>query len=99
MVQYMGNAMLVSVYRLAFWLASFQPAASRRLDALRAPVNPTQQQAPEPGLDFCLGHRFQSHRPAAQAGADENLHPFPFDHSALVDSPAVHARIGEVAWT
>src|SRR6516164_7393752 len=99
MVQYMGNTMLVSVYRLAFWLASFQPAASRRLEALRAPVDPAQQQASEPCLDFCLGYRLQPHRPAAQAGADKYLRAFPFDHAVLVDSPAVHSRIGKVAGT
>jgi len=90
---------MVSSYRLALWLTSFQGAASRPLEALRDSVNPTQKQASKPRLSFPVGHRFQSHRPTMQTAADKNLRTFPFDFAMLVDFPAIHFRIAQVART
>src|SRR5580704_12084506 len=88
--------MLVSHYRLALRLTSFQRAASRPLEALRGPVNPTQQQPSEPHFHFSIGQGIESHRPSSETAADGNLCSLPIDLSMLVHPPAIHPGISEV---
>ena len=88
--------MLVSGYRLALGLTSFQRAAGRPLETLRGPVDPTQQQPSKPHFNFSLGQGIESHRPSSQTATDRNLCSLPIDLALLVDPPAIHPWIGEV---
>src|SRR5580700_7005948 len=92
----MGNTMLVSGYRLALRLTSFQRAAGRPLEALRGPVDPTQQQPAKPYFNFSLGQGIESHRPPSETATDRNLCSLPIDLALLVDPPAIHPWISDV---
>ncbi len=96
MVQYIGNTMLVSGYRLALGLTSFQRAAGRPLETLRGPVDPTQQQPSKPHFNFSLGQGIESHRPSSQTATDRNLCSLPIDLALLVDPLAIHPWISDV---
>ena len=88
--------MLFLDYSLAFRLTSFQGAASRPLEAFRAPVKPTQLQPSKPHFNFSSSQRLDPHRPAPETATDENFRSFPFDAAMLVDPSAIHPGIGNV---
>src|SRR5579884_1071572 len=88
--------MLVSCYMLVLRLESFQRAASRPLEALRGPVDPTQKQPSKPHLNFPIGLGIDPHRPSSKAPTNRYFRSFPIHLSMFVHSPFIHSRIGNV---
>src|SRR5580658_10060189 len=88
--------MLVSLYRLALGLTSFQGAASRPLEAFRRSVNPTQQQPSKPYFYFSVGQGMEAHRPPSETATDRNLCSLPIHLPVLVHPPALFPGISEV---